>query len=193
MANITLKGTKGTYTFNPFDNGALLGKGGTGNVFKGENTLTKDKVAIKVLFSSLTEDSGILQRLQLEASLKFEHPNIIKVLDFVHDKTTNIYHLITEYIDGETLDKVIDQHKLNNTRLSIEKVKHFGLCIARGLEVLHNNLPQIIHRDIKPSNIMICKDGNVKLMDLGIAKVVEVNDTTKQITSVGAIIGTYHY
>jgi len=190
---ISLNGLNGNYTFDPFDQTSLLGKGGTGNVFKGENVNTKEKVAIKVLFNSLTQDPGILKRLEVESSLKFEHPNIIKVLDFVHNKTTNIYHLITEFLDGETLDKVISSNQSSGITMPFSEVNRIGLSVARALEVLHNNSPQIIHRDVKPSNIIVCKNGDVKLMDLGIAKVVEVNDTTKQITSVGAIIGTYHY
>jgi serine/threonine protein kinase len=192
MDQVVLKGANGTYVFSPGDKQSILGEGGTGRIFRGADANTGKTVAIKVLFKHLTRDVTNVKRLRIESEIDVSHPNLIKNIDFVHDGERDIYHLVSEFIKGKTLASKLDEVKNAGTSLSVKEVKDIGLAVASALEALHNHIPQVIHRDVDPSNIMLCADGTVKLMDLGIAKVGSP-DEGKKLTMVGSIIGKQHY
>ncbi len=176
-----------------FDESKLLNRGGNSNVFKGYILETGDPVAVKVPHRNLIIDEIVLRRLSQEASLKYEHPNLVKIIDFIFDPVKNIYHLVSEFVEGQTLDIILNEAKQKGERLSFSFVKKIITDIASALQFLHSQEPIIIHRDIKPSNIMITNDGKTKLMDLGIAKIFDTTGQNQDITKVGTILGTYHY
>lgn len=182
------------YEFDPENKAGILGKGGMGIVFKGKlihsETGMYDLVAIKVLFKDLSEDS--VTRAQREASIQIVHENIVRMYGFV-ETTDNDgkprYHIISEYLKGETLDKVLKKRGvLSSQQETIKIVK----SILAALYMLHSK--GYIHRDIDPSNVMVCEDGKIKLIDFGIAKqIVDYHDEFGKGTIEGKFIGKINY
>ena len=160
---------------------SLLGTGGMSKVYLGQNTKTSNKVAIKILNESLSSDPQYIKRFkrEVEISRTLSHPNIIKIISCGTDKGR--YYIVYEYIEGLTLDKYIKSKKL-----SIKEIEEVALQILKGLSCAHSK--NIIHRDIKPSNIMI-SNGNVKILDFGIARAT----TKSTITKTGMFMGSPHY
>lgn len=180
------------YEFDPEDKSKILGKGGMGIVFRGKlvyiETGKYDDVAIKVLFRDLADES--VMRAKREASIQIVHENIIRMYGFIEtfEGEKPKYHVISEYLDGETLSDLIKkQGKLSNSE-ALKIVK----SILFGLGMLHQK--GYVHRDIDPSNIMICKDGKIKLIDFGIARQIkEYHDEFSQGTIDGRFIGKPNY
>ncbi|MDR1257816.1 MAG: protein kinase [Tannerellaceae bacterium] len=181
------------YEFDPENKADILGKGGMGIVFKGRlvhgETGKYDYVAIKVLFKDLSEES--VTRAQREASIRIVHENIVRMYDFVETTDTDgkpRYHVISEYLEGETLDKLIKKSGILSQAEAVKIVK----SILAALYMLHSK--GFIHRDIDPSNVMVCKDGKIKLIDFGIAKqVIEYQDEFGKGTQEGKFIGKINY
>lgn len=147
-----------------------LGAGGMGMVFK-----AKDKagrlVALKMLYPKLAAQLEYLHRFQRESELliKFDHPNIVKGYKF--DSVQNVYFLAMEYIDGNSVQSRITENMGFGMDLP-EKVRHeliinIMLQVADALDYIEQQ--GILHRDIKPDNLLLTKDGNIKLCDLGFA------------------------
>ncbi|MDR3262367.1 MAG: protein kinase [Tannerella sp.] len=161
------------FEFDPDDKSTILGKGGMGVVFKGKlihsDTGKYEWVAIKVLFNDLTESS--LERAHDEAAIQIMHENIVRMYGLIKISDNDnrlIYHIISEYLDGETLSELIRK----SGTLSKERAIMIIRCVLSALDMLHRS--GYIHRDIDPSNVMICKDGKIKLIDFGIAKKISV-------------------
>jgi serine/threonine protein kinase len=165
---------------------STLGEGGMGTVYLAEHITIQRKVAVKVLHSQLTKNESLRQRFQNEAVLmaKLQHPNIVGLIDFF-EQDGNLY-LIMEYVEGIGLDDFI---KNLNTPVSIERGKNIMLQILNGFAYAHSN--GIIHRDVKPSNILITKNDEVKILDFGIAKMLD--DVKNKLTKTGTQIGTAYY
>lgn len=193
MATIKLQGDSIYYEFDPEIKENILGKGGMGIVFRGklihDDTGKFELVAIKVLFKDLSQDS--IRRARREASIQVIHENIVRMYGFVETVDSDgepKYHVISEYLDGETLDKLIKKSGILAQSEAIKIVKN----ILSALYMLHSR--GYIHRDIDPSNIMICSDGKIKLIDFGIAKqILEYHDEFKQGTQEGKFIGKINY
>lgn len=192
-----------------------LGEGGMGRVFRGKRVETNSQgivlrereVAIKCMYDGLPEH--VILRARREASIRIKSLNLIEMIDFVEiHKGQNVYfHVVSELLDGINLDELlegqVDNHdgspnpfakKLYNQYQQNRKA--FVGTVFRGLlsgiSVLHDQ--GYIHRDIDPSNIMITSNGDVKLIDFGIAK--KINDlatTDKQLTSDGQFAGKVCY
>jgi serine/threonine protein kinase len=164
----------------------ILGEGGMGTVYLAEHITIQRKVAVKVLHSQLTKNESLRQRFQNEAVLmaKLQHPNIVGLIDFF-EQEGNLF-LIMEYVEGIGLDDFI---KNLNTPVSIERGKNIMLQILNGFAYAHSN--GIIHRDVKPSNILITKNDEVKILDFGIAKLLD--DVQNKLTKTGTQIGTAYY
>jgi TPR repeat protein len=181
------------YEFDPEDKAAILGKGGMGIVFKGKlvhaETGRYDPVAVKVLFKDLSEDS--VTRAQREASIRIVHENIVRMYGFVetNDNDGNArYHIISEYLKGETLDNVLKRRGVLSQQETVKIVK----SILAALYMLHSK--GYIHRDIDPSNVMVCEDGKIKLIDFGIAKqITDYHDEFGKGTVEGRFIGKINY
>ncbi len=160
-----------------------LGKGGMGKVYKVFDKEIKAKVALKVLKSEIVADENIIERFRNELKLArdISHKNICRMYDL--GKEGDLYYITMEYVPGEDLRNMI--------RMSHQLGVGTAIIIARqicdGLAEAHR--AGTIHRDLKPSNIMIDREGNVRIMDFGIARSVG----TKGLTGAGTIIGTPEY
>ncbi len=166
-----------------------LGAGGMGEVFLAEDTRLGRKVALKILPEKFSVDSEGLNRFKQEAKAAsaLNHPNIITVYEIGKHDGTNF--IATEFIDGKTV-----RGRLEQGGLSFDEVLSIVVQTAEALSAVH--AAGIVHRDIKPENIMIRPDGYVKILDFGLAKLVEKTSTdtdTIMQTQAGVILGTAAY
>jgi serine/threonine protein kinase/tetratricopeptide (TPR) repeat protein len=142
-----------------------LSAGGMGEVFLAEDTRLDRKVALKMLLEEFTQDASRVHRFvqEAKAASALNHPNIITIFDM--DEANGKHYMATEYIEGQTLRQRMA------TPVPIPTALDVGVQIASALKAAH--AAGIIHRDIKPENIMLRPDGLVKVLDFGIAKLVE--------------------
>ncbi|MFM7150101.1 MAG: serine/threonine-protein kinase, partial [Gemmataceae bacterium] len=140
-----------------------LGQGGTGVVYLARHEIMDRLAAIKVLPSSLADNSRYRALFQHEAraAATLHHPNVIQIHDF--RKEGPLAYLIMEYIDGPNLQQILDQHG----PLSIPQACEYARQAALGLHHAHEG--GLIHRDVKPANLLVNPDGQVKVLDLGLA------------------------
>ncbi|HOV70093.1 MAG TPA: serine/threonine-protein kinase, partial [Clostridia bacterium] len=138
------------------------GAGATSIVYKAERVSDGKIVAVKVLRSEYVSDADTVKRFMREADalLKLDHPNIVNVFDYGNEDDT--FYIVMEYIEGETLKKVIK----SSGGLPEDTVLIIALQICAALKQAHD--AGIIHRDIKPQNILITTQGTVKIADFGI-------------------------
>jgi serine/threonine-protein kinase len=160
----------------------LIGEGGMGKVYEAEERLSKRRVALKVLHPELARSEQgrrlFLNEMQILAHL--EHPNIVRSL--ASTEVGGELVMVLEYLDGRTLRAVLNAEG----RLPWGEAIRVVAAIAGGLAAAHGQEPPIIHRDLKPENIMVLEGGAVKVMDFGIAKVIEaLHQTNTQ--SVGTL------
>ena len=173
-----------------------LGAGGMGVVYLAEDIKLGRKVAIKVLNDELTTNKDRLNRFEQEASAasNLNHPNILTIHEVGNED--GHHYIATEYIDGVTL-----RRKIAGTPLDAPVVLDIAVQVASALEEAH--AAGIVHRDIKPDNIMIRRNGYVKVLDFGLAKLTELVDrspsdgeaSTRVLvqTDAGVVMGTSHY
>jgi serine/threonine-protein kinase len=173
-----------------------LGAGGMGEVYLAEDDRLGRKLALKVLPERFMQDAERVKRFAQEAraASALNHPNIITIYEIGHEGS--LHYLATEYIEGETLRK-----RMNERRLTPEEAIEIALQTAAALQAAHN--AGLAHRDIKPENIMLRPDGYVKVLDFGLAKLTEMgaSDTpemdapTQSLveTQPGLVIGTVAY
>lgn len=147
--------------------------GGMGEIWEADDTLLGRRVAIKVLAEELAGDPVALRRFRREAraTAKLDHPNVIRVFDFVDGE---IPFLVLELLEGQTLADRLGR----DGALSPAEAARIAAAVADGLDMAHR--AGILHRDIKPSNIMLTASGGVKVMDFGIAAAWEAHSTTGQ-------------
>jgi serine/threonine protein kinase len=140
----------------------LIGEGGMGKVYLADDTLLSRKVALKILPTSLIEHRDRLQRFKQEAKAAsgLNHPNILTIHEFGTDEDSN--YIVTEYVDGVTLRQKMRE------RVSLKETLEITGQAASALAAAH--AAGIVHRDIKPDNIMIRRDGILKVLDFGLAK-----------------------
>jgi serine/threonine protein kinase len=161
-----------------------IGEGGMGTVFLAEDTALERRVAIKELNkSALTSGDMTENRFQQEALAlaRLNHPNITHLYAFLPQRNT--WWMVMEYVEGKTLEEWLTIHKKLSPSLACSIV----LQILDGLRHAHKK--GIIHRDLKPANIMISADGEVKVMDFGIARIRQ----SQRITRHGKSVGTLAY
>lgn len=162
-----------------------IGHGGMGTVYRAVHNDTKEEVAIKVLHQELVHDQEQVKRFEREARTqgKIEHPNVIHFIAvYEHDKSVGI---VMELLKGCSLKQYIKHHGT----LSTAEASHVMHELMQGLSAAHEH--GITHRDLKPSNIFICDDGNIKIMDFGLAKSSQTQD---DITDSGNNpIGSYYF
>jgi serine/threonine-protein kinase len=165
-----------------------LGEGGMGVVFRAHDEHLQRDVAVKVLPPGTFADDAARKRFRKEALAlsKLNHPNIGMVFDF--DTQDGIDFLVMEFIPGQTLDK-----KLAGGPLPEREISRLGMQLAEGLAAAHDQ--GVVHRDLKPGNLPITPDGRLKILDFGVAKLVEpAGQTGVTIESVTqAVSGTLPY
>src|SRR3989454_254863 len=178
----------------PYEITAPLGAGGMGEVYRASDPRLRRDVAIKVLPPGLATDPARLRRFEQEAlaAASLNHPNILAVYDIgVHDDAP---YIVSELLEGGTLREV-----LASGALSARKALEYAIQIAHGLAAAHEK--GIVHRDLKPENIFVTKDGRVKILDFGLAKLTQTEParagasmlTAAADTEPGMIVGTVGY
>ena len=162
--------------------GERIGLGGMAEVYKGQDTVLGRTVAIKVMLPQYAEDPQFTARFRQEAAAaaNLQSPYIVNVYDWGQEAATSF--IVMEFVRGSDLKSAIQQRGAINQR----KVAEIGSQVCQALSVAHGL--DIIHRDIKPQNIMVQPDGNVKVMDFGIAR---AKNSVMQKTD--AVLGTAHY
>jgi len=160
-----------------------LGKGGMGKIYKVNDTEIKEKVALKLLKPEIAADKKTIERFRNEMKLarKIAHKNVGRMFDL--GKAEETYFITMEYVPGQDLNGLIRQ----TGKLTTETTLAIAKQVCEGLQEAHKH--GVVHRDLKPSNIMVDKDGNVRIMDFGIARSLK----TKGITGAGMMIGTPEY
>jgi serine/threonine-protein kinase len=160
-----------------------LGSGGMSVVYKGLDTVLDREVAVKVLHPHLASRQESRQRLAREAKAvaRLHHPNILEVFDFSAADAQDAY-LVTEYVRGRTLKDYMDElGPMDPPELAAMVIHEIATALA------HAHEAGVIHRDIKPENVMVREDGVLKLMDFGIAKLLDMEE---RMTITGALVGS---
>ncbi|MBI3181932.1 MAG: serine/threonine protein kinase [Myxococcales bacterium] len=159
-----------------------LGQGGMSVVYKGLDTALEREVAVKVLHPHLSGKEESRRRLAREARAvaKLRHPNILEVYDFAGLDAEDAY-IVTELIRGQTLRQYAAVHSFDPPEIAAMVVHEIASALA------HAHDAGVIHRDLKPENVMVREDGVLKLMDFGIAKIV---DRDEKMTMTGALVGS---
>jgi len=177
---------------------APLGAGGMGEVYRARDTKLGRDVALKILPATFTNDPERVARFRREAQVlaALNHPHIAQIYGL--EDASNTQFLVLELVDGESLDK-----RIAHGPIPIDEALGIARQVAEALEAAHEK--GIIHRDLKPANIALTKDGQVKVLDFGLAKAVEsasgsidaMNSPTitspAMMTGVGVILGTAAY
>ncbi|MGA2746827.1 MAG: serine/threonine-protein kinase, partial [Candidatus Sulfotelmatobacter sp.] len=150
----------------PYEIVSLLGAGGMGEVYRARDSRLKREVAIKVLPQALSLDADRLRRFEQEAlaTAALNHPNILAVFDI--GTYEGAPYVVSELLEGETL-----RERLRGGSIAMRKTLDYALQIAHGLAAAHEK--GIIHRDLKPENLFITKDGRLKILDFGLAKLTQ--------------------
>jgi Tol biopolymer transport system component len=184
--------TSGT-KLGPYEIVALVGAGGMGEVYRARDSRLKREVAIKVLPQALSLDADRLRRFEQEAlaTAALNHPNILAVFDIGTGERSP--YVVSELLDGETL-----RERLRGGPIAVRKALDFALQIAHGLAAAHEK--GIVHRDLKPENLFLTKDGRVKILDFGLAKLTQAEPgshtslaTATHGTEAGLVLGTAGY
>ncbi len=159
-----------------------IGTGGMAIVYRGHDTVLGRVVAVKTMLPQYAADPSFAARFKQEAqaAAALQSPYIVNVYDWGKDEDT--YYIVMEYLRGTDLKSGIRKHGA----LAPRKVAQIGSQIAQALNIAHRH--DIIHRDIKPQNIMVQPDGNIKVMDFGIARA-----KNSHLTADNSVLGTAHY
>jgi Tol biopolymer transport system component len=184
--------TSGT-KLGPYEIVSPVGAGGMGEVYRARDTRLGRDVAIKVLLEAPAHDADRLRRFEQEARTiaALSHPNILGIHDIgTHDGAP---FLVSEFLEGQTL-----RVKLVSGPLPVRRAIEYALGIAQGLAAAHEK--GIVHRDLKPENVFVTRDGRIKVLDFGLAKLVspeENHETTVTLSSPatlpGMVMGTVGY
>lgn len=161
-----------------------VGQGGMAVVYRAQDETLRREVAVKVLHPHLLAEAESRARLQREARAvaKLNHDGILQIFDYSGDDAESSF-IVTEFIDGQTLKQFLANRKLPVPELAALIVLEVGSALA------HAHSAGIIHRDVKPENVMVRKDGAIKLMDFGVAQVVDL----ERMTVTGQILGSPAY
>ncbi|MEP6925525.1 MAG: protein kinase [Pyrinomonadaceae bacterium] len=169
----------------------LIGAGGMGEVYLAEDTRLVRKIALKVLSPEFVSVANLVRRFQQEAraASALNHPNILTIYEIGQENS--IHYIAAEYVDGLTL-----RHMISDKQTSLGDILDVALQVTSALSAAHR--AGIVHRDIKPQNVMRRHDGYVKVLDFGIAKLIEgqfQNEKLKVLpdTATGTILGTATY
>jgi serine/threonine protein kinase len=166
-----------------------LGEGGMGVVLKAQHQRMKRIVAVKMISGAALKSPDSVKRFyrEVEAAAKLNHPNIVTA----HDASEHegIHYLVMEYVEGKDLAAIVKEKGVLPVAQAVECI----IQAARGLEYAHKR--NIIHRDIKPANLLVGKEGTVKILDMGLARVAGLVDEEDKdrLTQSGQVMGTLDY
>jgi serine/threonine protein kinase len=163
----------------------IIGRGGMGAVYLAKHMELHRKVALKVLLPAQGEDQRLAQERffrEARAAAALDHPNIVRIFDVA--RHNNLPYLIMEYVDGETLQQVLDREGALPYTVAVEYIAQ----AAAGLQHAHER--GFVHRDIKPGNLMRDKAGVVKILDMGLARTYNSTDNVTERLDKGAVVGT---
>jgi serine/threonine protein kinase len=181
--------------FGPYEIAALIGSGGMGEVYRARDPRLGRDVALKILPSAFSADPDRLRRFEQEAraTAALNHPNILAVFDVgAHEEQP---YVVSELLEGQTL-----RERMKGGPLPVRKAIDWAIQIARGLAAAHAK--GVVHRDLKPENLFVTADGRLKILDFGLAKLVEASPavsvvsqlpTTPVDTRPGLLLGTIGY
>jgi len=176
-----------------------LGAGGMGEVYLAQDTKLDRKIALKILPADLAANQDRMRRFvqEAKAAAALNHPNIATIHEIGENEGVNF--IAMEFIDGATL-----REKIHREQTDLRKLLRYLQHVAEGLAKAH--AAGIVHRDLKPDNVMITRDGHAKILDFGLAKLIEQQpmiggDSSEVATAVmspphstpGAIMGTVGY
>ena len=182
--------------FGRYEIRSLIRKGGMGEVYLAHDTQLRRPAAIKVLTSEFTNDSERLRRFEHEsyAASSLNHPNILTIHEI--GSQGGLHYIATEFIEGESL-----RDRLHHSRMQLREALDVSIQVASALSAAHQ--AGIVHRDIKPENIMLRRDGYVKVLDFGLAKLADSDPKQEQAEDVptrvmvktdpGVVLGTSFY
>lgn len=177
----------------PYTIQSQIGAGGMGEVYRARDSRLGRDVALKILPESFARDGDRLRRFEQEAQAvaALNHPNIVAIFDVGHRNGAPF--LVSEFLEGESLRAVLDRGPLPQ-----RKVIEYAVQIANGLAAAHDK--GIVHRDLKPDNLFVCRDGRVKILDFGVAKLAAGSSAdpdgatmTSSQTAAGVVLGTASY
>ena len=176
----------------PYEIMSPLGAGGMGEVYRAKDTRLDREVALKVIHPQLAANVDRLARFEQEAkaAARLDHPNILVVHDVgTHEGSP---YIVSELLEGESLRELL------GSPLPPRKAVDFALQVAHGLSAAHEK--GIVHRDLKPENVFVRKDGRIKILDFGVAKLTQPSSgaldtqaTTAAATEPGVVLGTVGY
>ena len=170
----------------PYEIVSRVGAGGMGEVYRARDARLGRDVALKILPSSYSSDHDRLRRFEQEAKAAglLNHPNITAIYDVgTHEGSP---YIVTELLEGETL-----RQRLTAGAMPARRATELALQAARGLAAAHDK--GIVHRDLKPENIFVTRDGRLKILDFGLAKLVRPEPSGSAATEPGVVLGTFGY
>ncbi|MBK9964360.1 MAG: protein kinase [Holophagales bacterium] len=181
----------------PYEVSARIGAGGMGEVWRARDTRLGRDVAIKILTRTGSSDADRIRRFEVEMKAvgRLSHPNVLAVFDVGSHEGSP--YLVSELLEGETLRDRLDRGPLPARFVATTAVE-----IAQGLAAAH--AAGVVHRDLKPENVFVTRDGRIKLLDFGLAKLVEPRaplafegadeaETAARLTVSGVVVGTVRY
>jgi len=179
-----LKGGRTKLNLGPYIITDWIGQGGMGQVFKAVHEMMGRESAVKVLpLNKSTPQAVVNFTREIRTQAQLDHPNLVRAYDAGHDG--NVYYLVTEYVPGTDLRRLI---RTQGLPLPIQQAANIIMQAAAGLEYAHQR--GLLHRDVKPGNILVTPDGRAKVSDLGLAAFVHLADEDPRA---GKIVGTADY
>src|SRR5512136_309952 len=163
----------------------MLGEGGMGEVYAAEDTKLQRRVALKVLPREMAADPERLQRFQREARAiaALNHPHVVTIYSV--EEADGVQFLTMELVEGKTLGDLIPEEGL-----ALEELLRLALPLVDSVAAAHQH--GIVHRDLKPANVMLARDGRVKVLDFGLAKLKpEVSSTETTLLATGSLTGQH--
>lgn len=164
----------------------FVGGGGMGAVFRATDTRLGRVVAVKVLSRDQSDEETIRRfKNEAQSAARLDHPNIARVYYVGEDRGWNF--IVFEFIEGTNLRDEVDR----GGPLDLETALRYTLQVAQALA--HSSSRDVVHRDIKPSNVLVTANGQVKLVDMGLARLHQVESSAEDLTASGVTLGTFDY